>query len=316
MGNRGGKTFTTVTFGVYDRKGRRPTMEDAHITEADLFGVRENFYFAVFDGHGGDAVSKFASVHMLKQLKRSRSMRSRGTDPLALAKSMKKAHINLDASLRKEKPKGYCIADFCGCTAVSCLVTPSNYVVANLGDSRIILCRDGKPIALSTDHKPYDDEEKARIEKAGGKVFWGRVNGKLAVSRALGDFVHKGEENVKPEGQMVTCLPEMKVFERKDEDQFIVLACDGIWDVLSNEDVCNLVLAQLDKDNKDCNALAKMVVDAAYDKGSSDNLSAIVALITTPPSETTNEGRKKKSTSRKAGPSPKKEEKKTAMKAL
>lgn len=61
MGNSGGKpTFTTVTFGVYDRKGRRPTMEDAHITEADMFGVRENYYFAVFDGHGGDAVSKFA----------------------------------------------------------------------------------------------------------------------------------------------------------------------------------------------------------------------------------------------------------------
>ena len=62
MGNssRSKPTFTTVTFGAFDRKGRRPTMEDAHILEADLFGVRENYYFAVFDGHGGDSVSKFA----------------------------------------------------------------------------------------------------------------------------------------------------------------------------------------------------------------------------------------------------------------
>ena len=220
-------------------------------------------------------MSKFSGTNMIKQLKKMRPMRSNGVSEEKLAKCMKKAHIQVDKALRNEKPKGYCVADFCGCTAVSCIITRSHYIVANLGDSRAILIRSGKPVPMSVDHKPFDDKEKARIERAGGKVFWGRVNGKLAVSRAIGDFVHKGEENVKPENQMVTILPDVKTFDRKKEDSFVVLACDGVWDVLSNEDVCNLLMTAYSKGEKDCNALAKLIVETSYSKGSTDNARAV-----------------------------------------
>ena len=268
-------------------------MEDAHVMEKDLFGVRERFFLAVFDGHGGDAVSKFSGTNMIQQLKKMRAMRSNSAVETKLAKCMKKAHIQVDKALRNEKPKGYCVADFCGCTAVSCIITRSHYIVANLGDSRAILIRSGKPIPMSVDHKPFDNEEKARIERAGGKVFWGRVNGKLAVSRAIGDFVHKGEENVKPENQMVTILPDVKTFDRKKEDSFVVLACDGVWDVLSNEEVCNLLMTAYSKGEKDCNTLAKLIVETSYSKGSTDNITAVVASIETPPD---NEGEEDKKT--------------------
>jgi len=294
MGTSNGKNlFTTVNFGAFSLKGRRPTMEDAHVMEKDLFGVRERYFLAVFDGHGGDQVSKFSAVNMVTQLKKMRAMRSNSTNETNLGKCLKKAHIQVDKALRNEKPKGYCIADFCGCTAISCIVTRSHYIVANLGDSRALLVRSGKPVPMSVDHKPFDEEEKSRIERAGGKVFWGRVNGKLAVSRAIGDFVHKGEENVKPENQMVTIIPEVKIFHRKEEDSFVVLACDGVWDVLSNEDVANLVTTAFTKGEKDCNNLAKIIVEGAYSKGSTDNITAVVARIETPPE---NEGIEDKKT--------------------
>lgn len=282
MGNGGGKSndyFAPITFGYNEKKGKRPTMEDAHILTDKALGVRSHYFFAVFDGHGGDQVAKYASAHMLKRLSHMRPMRSSKSSAEQLGKCLKKVHLDLDVALRNEKPKGYGIADFCGCTAVSCLVTPTHFVVANLGDSRAVACRGMKALALSTDHKPYDDKEKARIERAGGKVFWGRVNGKLAVSRALGDFVHKGEEGVAPQKYMVTPVADIKIFKRTDEDRFLVLACDGVWDVLSNDDACTLVLKMVEAGEKDCDVLAAHVVDEALRKGSTDNITAIVALL-------------------------------------
>ena len=77
-----------------------------------------------------------------------------------------------------------------GCTAVVALLRKDELVVANAGDSRCVLCRDGKAIDLSIDHKPEDDEERRRIEGAGGKVTAdGRVNGGLNLSRALGQYL-------------------------------------------------------------------------------------------------------------------------------
>lgn len=80
------------------------------------------------------------------------------------------------------------IAYRAGTTAVLILVTKSRYFVANIGDSRAVLCRAGQAVALSTDHKPDLPEERERIEKAGGYVKQGRVNGSLSLSRSFGDF--------------------------------------------------------------------------------------------------------------------------------
>lgn len=132
--------------------------------------------------------------------------------------------------------------DHSGSTAITVLLTPTHIICGNCGDSRAIAIVDGAAVALSEDHKPYTPSEQARIEAAGGTVSMRRVNGDLAVSRALGDYVYKQHKVLPQEQQQVSCEPEVREVARSSKDMFIVLACDGIWDVMSNEDVANKVM--------------------------------------------------------------------------
>ncbi|XP_076890877.1 putative protein phosphatase 2C 24 isoform X1 [Bidens hawaiensis] len=121
-----------------------------------------------------------------------------------------------------------------GSTAVVAVVTPDKIVIANCGDSRAVLCRNGKAVPLSNDHKPDRPDELNRIQDAGGRVlYWdgARVCGVLAMSRAIGD------NYLKP---YVTCEPEVTITERKAEDDCLILASDGLWDVVSNDTACGL----------------------------------------------------------------------------
>mmetsp|Transcript_67367 Transcript_67367/g.179863 ORF Transcript_67367/g.179863 Transcript_67367/m.179863 type:complete len:177 (-) Transcript_67367:814-1344(-) len=123
-----------------------------------------------------------------------------------------------------------------GSTAVTCLMVGRELYCANAGDSRAVLCRDGLAVALSEDHKPMNDTEKTRIEKAGGFVEDKRVNGTLAVARAIGDFSFKTHDGP-AEDQQVTCNPDIRKFELQEKDEFMILACDGIWDVVTSQQV-------------------------------------------------------------------------------
>lgn len=98
-----------------------------------------------------------------------------------------------------------------GCTANVILITPDTYYIANAGDSRSVLCRDGKAINLSYDHKPELAEEEARIKKAGGVITMGRVNGGLNLTRSFGDFDYKRNNGLPYSEQMITCKPDVKV---------------------------------------------------------------------------------------------------------
>jgi serine/threonine protein phosphatase PrpC len=115
-----------------------------------------------------------------------------------------------------------------GCTANVMLMTPTAYIVANAGDSRSVLCREGKAIGLSEDHKPDSPIEEERIKKAGGVISMGRVNGGLNLTRSFGDFDYK-RKPLPYDQQMITCKPDVREFERKKGDEFILLGCDGIW---------------------------------------------------------------------------------------
>ncbi|KAF2291722.1 hypothetical protein GH714_035337 [Hevea brasiliensis] len=136
------------------------------------------------------------------------------------------------ASCRCEMQTPECNA--VGSTAVVAVVTPDKIIVANCGDSRAVLCRNGKPIPLSTDHKPDRPEEWNRIQAAGGRViYWDvpRVLGVLAMSRAIGD------NYLKP---YVSCEPEVTITDRTAEDDCLILASDGLWDVVSNDTACGV----------------------------------------------------------------------------
>jgi serine/threonine protein phosphatase PrpC len=133
--------------------------------------------------------------------------------------------------------------DESGCTCVSAIITPTHVVCANVGDSRCIVgsTRTGATVALTEDHKPSLPEEKIRIEKAGGFVRDDRVNGELAMSRALGDFRYKRDEKLQAHEYPVICYADVAVHRRSGKgDEVLVLACDGVFDVMENSEVSSL----------------------------------------------------------------------------
>lgn len=121
-----------------------------------------------------------------------------------------------------------------GCTACMALITKTEIYIANSGDSRCVMCKNGNSIALSTDHKPELEEEKKRIEKAGGNIEDGRVKGILKLSRALGDIEYKRGKDLKPEEQMITAVPEIKVEKIVPETEFLIIASSGVWECYKN----------------------------------------------------------------------------------
>jgi len=140
-----------------------------------------------------------------------------------------------------------------GFAAVCVLVTPNDIICANAGDSRAVLCRKGRAVALSVDHKPNLDTERYRIEAAGGtvaamrrgQITTYRVNGNLSLSRAIGDLQYKTRGHLPPEKQIVCATPEIVCHPRHPEDEFVIVACDGIWDVKSSQEACNFVRRRL-----------------------------------------------------------------------
>ncbi|KAK0174817.1 hypothetical protein PV327_010544 [Microctonus hyperodae] len=136
-----------------------------------------------------------------------------------------------------------------GCTAVVAILKGNDLYVANAGDSRCVLCRDGEALELSLDHKPEDEPEMKRIVKAGGKVtIDGRVNGGLNLSRALGDHAYKQNAELPPQDQMISALPDVRhITIDPKRDEFMVLACDGIWNFMSSNDVVKFVSERINK---------------------------------------------------------------------
>jgi len=165
-----------------------------------------------------------------------------------------------------------------GSTAVIAIIVGNQLVVANTGDSECILCKTtgtGKKtktehVLMSYKHVPTDEAEKLRISAAGGLVVFGRLFGSLAVSRSFGD------RDYKDGGQhFVSCEPFIKHLEISPEDQFLVMACDGLWDKLSYEDVVGTV-CRLRKEGKGATDVAKALVVDAINKESMDNITALV----------------------------------------
>ncbi|KAK9777700.1 putative PPM-type phosphatase domain-containing protein [Seiridium cardinale] len=134
---------------------------------------------------------------------------------------------------------------------------------ANVGDARIVLCRSGKALRLSYDHKGSDENEGKRIANAGGLILNNRVNGVLAVTRALGDTYMKDLVTGHPYTTETVIQPEI--------DEFIIIACDGLWDVCSDQEAVDLV-----RNIEDPSQASKLLVDHALTRFSTDNLSCMV----------------------------------------
>eukprot|EP01121_Diplochlamys_sp_Union-15-3_P013508 TRINITY_DN4197_c0_g1_i1.p1 TRINITY_DN4197_c0_g1~~TRINITY_DN4197_c0_g1_i1.p1 ORF type:complete len:416 (+),score=70.51 TRINITY_DN4197_c0_g1_i1:171-1250(+) len=161
-----------------------------------------------------------------------------------------------------------------GSTAVVVLVRGTMIYVANLGDSRAVICEDGAAVPLSIDHKPDNPAEKARIERNGGIITRGRINGKLAVSRSFGDIEFKDKETL--DEKWSSARPDVKLMTLTEDSEFIVLGCDGLFDSLSNETCVSFVREKFQLGFTDIQKISEKLVVHAYDKGSLDNVSCII----------------------------------------
>jgi len=275
--------------------------------------------FACFDGHGGKFASNFARNKFVSVLRETeeyiefermeyeeRDDRNKG---IALLRSaLHECFLALDAKMLFEgSARASCTVgrDVSGCTALIIIVTPKFVLCANAGDSRAVLTKVDKDglldelvqkkasqnntndnnkepkylaIPLSHDHRPSSQSEKERIHKAGGRIVHQRIEGDLGVSRGLGDFRYK--RNQSPEEQIVTCVPEISIHERcNDADQFIVMGCDGIWDVHAKKDIIGQIVIDLSIDSKDVAHACEEILDLCLKKGSKDNMTALLLVL-------------------------------------
>ena len=154
------------------------------------------------------------------------------------------------AQLKSEDGKGdYQTESFAGCTANVALLVKNELYVANAGDSRCVLSNKGVAIEMSHDHKPDNDIEKSRIQKAGGYISDGRINGNLNLSRAIGDLEYKKDDKIGVHEQLIVAVPEIKKRIITSDDEFIILGCDGIWECMSNQEIVDWFSKKLkDKD--------------------------------------------------------------------
>ena len=134
-----------------------------------------------------------------------------------------------------------------GATAIVAVIVGRTLTVANAGDSRAVLCRGGTTYPLSYDHKPLQERELTRIRAAGGFVnHFGRVNGNLNLSRSIGDLKYKQVPDIPPPKQIITAEPDIVQIELVEQDEFLILGCDGIWDCLTNERAVEYVQRRID----------------------------------------------------------------------
>lgn len=278
-----------VAYGLSCMQGWRVSMEDSHsiilnvnklnpdATSADP-NAGLNAFFGVYDGHGGEKVAIFTGENLPIIL--SKSEKYLAGDYI---QALKDTFLATDVAILNDKDLS---KDPSGCAATSTLITSDKIYCANAGDSRCVLSIDGIVKPLSFDHKPTNEGEKNRIVNAGGFVDMGRVNGNLALSRGIGDFEFKDSKDLPAEEQAVTSLPDVLEHNlNTDSDEFIVLACDGIWDCLTSQQVVDFVRKYV-KENKSLTEICELMMNTclAPTSGGSgigcDNMSVcIVALL-------------------------------------
>ncbi|GAB2265095.1 hypothetical protein Dimus_000162 [Dionaea muscipula] len=278
-----------VSHGSSSIIGRRREMEDTVRVEAVVIRSRRYDFFGVYDGHGGATVAEACRDRMHRILVKEMEARDekgggggRGVD---WEDVMKRCFQKMDYEVGggREGEDAVDVKEIMvGSTAVVAVVGSEEVVVANCGDSRAVICRGGDAVPLSVDHKPDRPDELARIEAAGGRVIdWnGPRIGVLAISRSIGDHY------LRP---YVTSQPEVMVYRRTNDDEFLILATDGLWDVISNQAACQAVRRCLEgriilgdgSGGTRSHALdaAALLTELAVAQGSMDNVSVVVVQL-------------------------------------
>ncbi|XP_010886651.1 protein phosphatase 1K, mitochondrial [Esox lucius] len=286
-----GKPTTWDSFGIWDNRidepinlspsikyGKPiPKVSLSKVGSASLIGHRKEnedrfqisqmtdniLYFAVFDGHGGPEAADFCDKYMEKYI------RDFVAEENNLEVVLNKAFLEVDKALARHLHFSPHVVSAGSTATVALLRDGIELVVGSVGDSRAMLCRKAKALKLTSDHTPERKDEKQRIKKCGGWVTWNslgqpHVNGRLAMTRAIGDF------DLKSTG--VIAEPETKrISLHHVHDSFLALTTDGINFIMNSQEICDVI-----NQCHDPKEAAQRVSEQALQYGSEDNSTIIV----------------------------------------
>lgn len=269
---------TNFEFVQSSMQGWRTTMEDAHICHTDI--APDVHLFAVFDGHGGSEVARFCEKYFVDTLIKSPHFKEKNYEA-ALKETYEKLDVLLEQdnfALLKPFMEQTDLSSQAGCTAVVVLLTPDKYFIANAGDSRCVLfCKDQNIVPLTEDHKPDNTLERKRIEQAGGLVCDGRINGNLNLSRAIGDLEFKSQKKLEKNQQLIIANPDVLTRNYDDNDNFLLIGCDGIWETLSTAEIGDFIQkSQLPLKDTTEKLLDKLLAKDTTEGTGCDNMSCII----------------------------------------
>ena len=327
---RTGFSVNRFDYGISEAIGARPTMEDRTVvlqtlamepshgyykneSKDDLDVLAMTTFAAVFDGHGGDECSNYLvetlphqiRQHMLadnENLKRAveesrNANRQEQTEDAAsdlMRKILKTAYLKTDMDFISPKD-----APQSGSTAATVLLFGRRLLAANVGDSRVVLCRGGgQCVELTSDHKPSRPDEAARVRAAGGFILHKRVMGELAITRAFGDKSfkmgikamleetdegggHNGADQARDlSAPLVSAEPEIASMILSHNDEFLLLACDGLFDVFRSQDAIALARQELIAHRGEPAEVARILSDQAIRvRRSRDNVSILIIVL-------------------------------------
>lgn len=270
----------SIRSGSFADIGPRNYMEDEHIRIDDLSAhlgsvltcPTPSAFYGVFDGHGGPDAAAYIKRHALRFLFEDGNFPQASVADndfmVSVENSVREAFLLADLALAEDCS----INSSSGTTALTALVFGKLLLVANAGDCRAVLCRKGEAVDMSQDHRPIHAAERERVEQSGGFVEDGYLNGVLSVTRALGDWDLK-----MPRGSPSPLIaePEFRQAVLTEDDEFLIIGCDGIWDVMSSQRAVSIVRKGLRR-HDDPERCARELVMEALRLNTFDNLTVIV----------------------------------------
>ncbi|CAH9078952.1 unnamed protein product [Cuscuta europaea] len=276
----------SIRSGSFSDIGPRRYMEDEHIRIDDLsthLGSLFTFpkpsaFYGIFDGHGGAEAASYVRKNAIRFFFKDANFPQtcEGVDDAFLGEledSLRRGFLLADLALADECSS---VSSSSGTTALTALVLGRLLMVANAGDCRAVLSRKGEAFDMSQDHRPNYSLERTRVEELGAFIDDGYLNGVLSVTRALGDWDMK-----LPHGSQSPLIaePELKQILLTEDDEFLIIGCDGIWDVMSSQEAVSLVRRGLRR-HDDPEQCAKDLVMEALRLNTFDNLTVIIVCFT------------------------------------
>ncbi|KAK8810549.1 hypothetical protein WA158_007124 [Blastocystis sp. Blastoise] len=267
-----GKGRVSYNYGIGYEQNMRVYQEDRYSIDSIMIDGKIMSYYGVYDGHGGCYASQYCAEHLFQNIM------SASEFPNDIPNAIYEGFAKTD-----EEFKTVCaqLNTDDGCTVCICLLYDNNLYFAHVGDSRgIVVTADRKSYIATNDHKPNRPDEKDRIVSKGGKVlFWGvwRVEGILAVSRAIGDYKLKQYVSNIPEVVNHTVISNNKDDPSK-EMKYIIIATDGLWDTVNTNEVGEWIYTWSKEPNLQLSEISQRLIKAAKYRGSEDNISFLLYI--------------------------------------